>query len=174
MTDRHKLILKHSSLAQIIAARMYKSLCYQVEYEDVVQYAYLGLIDAIDRFNPNSKASFNTYASIRIRGYILDELRKIDHIGRYMREQIKAQSHQEIVVCNYDDCLVGIPFKNTEDKLDLERAVNKLSLIERQIIYYYYVQDIPFRRIIPKVGKKYVEIVEIHDIAINKLRKLIA
>ena len=54
MTDQLKqLILEHRSIAHIIAGLMYKALGHKVEYQDLLQYAYLGLIDALERFKHN-------------------------------------------------------------------------------------------------------------------------
>ena len=60
-----------------------------VEYEDLVSYGVFGLIDAIDKFDTNKDVKFETYASLRIRGSILDQIRKMDWIPRTLRQKQK-------------------------------------------------------------------------------------
>ena len=64
-------------------------LGYNVEYEDLVSYGVFGLIDAIDKFDTNKEVKFETYASLRIRGAILDQIRKMDWIPRTIRQRQK-------------------------------------------------------------------------------------
>ncbi len=61
-------------------------LGYNVEYDDLVSYGIFGLIDAIDKFDPFKEVKFETYASLRIRGSILDQIRKMDWIPRTVRQ----------------------------------------------------------------------------------------
>ena len=62
-------------------------LGYNVEYEDLVSYGIFGLIDAIDKFDPGKDVKFETYASLRIRKSILDQIRKMDWIPRTVRQK---------------------------------------------------------------------------------------
>lgn len=62
-------------------------LGYTVEYEDLVSYGIFGLIDAIDKFDYRKGIKFETYASLRIRGAILDQIRKMDWIPRSVRQK---------------------------------------------------------------------------------------
>ena len=64
-------------------------LGYNVDYEDLVSYGIFGLIDAIDKFDCLKKVKFETYASLRIRGAILDQIRKMDWIPRTIRQRQK-------------------------------------------------------------------------------------
>ena len=64
-------------------------LGYNVEYEDLVSYGIFGLIDAIDKFDCLKEVKFETYASLRIRGAILDQIRKMDWIPRTIRQKQK-------------------------------------------------------------------------------------
>ena len=64
-------------------------LGYTVEYDDLVSYGVFGLIDAIDKFDYGKGIKFETYASLRIRGSILDQIRKMDWIPRSVRQKQK-------------------------------------------------------------------------------------
>ena len=72
-------------------------LGYNVEYDDLCSYGIFGLIDAIDKFDMLKDVKFETYASLRIRGSILDQIRKMDWIPRTVRQrqrQIDAAIHE--------------------------------------------------------------------------------
>lgn len=86
---REKLILEYAPLVKVVAGRLSMYLGYNVEYEDLVSYGVFGLIDAIDKFDTGKEVKFETYASLRIRGAILDQIRKMDWIPRTIRQRQK-------------------------------------------------------------------------------------
>jgi len=83
------LILHYVELVKIVAGRLYVNYHAHVEYEDLVSYGILGLIDAIDKFDPDKNVKFETYANFRIRGAIIDQLRSLDWIPRSMRQKYR-------------------------------------------------------------------------------------
>lgn len=96
---REKLILEYTGLVKIIAGRLSIYLGYHVEYDDLVSYGIFGLIDAIDKFDLNKGIKFETYASLRIRGAILDQIRKMDWIPRTLRQKCrKIESAQQKIM----------------------------------------------------------------------------
>lgn len=84
---REKLILEYAPLVKVVAGRLSMYLGYNVEYDDLVSYGIFGLIDAIDKFDMTKEVKFETYASLRIRGAILDQIRKMDWIPRTIRQK---------------------------------------------------------------------------------------
>lgn len=86
---REQIILEYSQLVKLVAGRLSMYLGYNVEYEDLVSYGIFGLIDAIDKFDSAKNVKFETYASLRIRGAILDQIRKMDWIPRSVRQKQK-------------------------------------------------------------------------------------
>ena len=86
---REKLILEYANLVNLVAGRMGMYLGYTVEYDDLVGYGIFGLIDAIDKFDLTKNVKFETYASLRIRGSILDQIRKMDWVPRTLRQRQK-------------------------------------------------------------------------------------
>ena len=86
---REKIILEYAPLVKVVAGRLSVYLGYNVEYEDLVSYGIFGLIDAIDKFDFLKDVKFETYASLRIRGAILDQIRKMDWIPRTIRQKQK-------------------------------------------------------------------------------------
>ena len=86
---REKIILEYAPLVKLVAGRLSMYLGYNVEYDDLVGYGVFGLIDAIDKYDNMKSVKFETYASLRIRGAILDQIRKMDWIPRTIRQKQK-------------------------------------------------------------------------------------
>ena len=86
---RETIIVEYAPLVKVVAGRLSMYLGYNVEYEDLVSYGIFGLIDAIDKFDLGKDVKFETYASLRIRGAILDQIRKMDWIPRTVRQKQK-------------------------------------------------------------------------------------
>ena len=87
---REKLIIEYSPLVKIVAGKMSMYLGNNVEYDDLVSYGIFGLIDAIDKFDVHIDVKFETYASLRIKGAVLDQIRKMDWIPRTIRQRQRA------------------------------------------------------------------------------------
>ncbi len=86
---REKIIVEYAPLVKVVAGRLSMYLGYTVEYDDLCGYGVFGLIDAIDKFDAMKDVKFETYASLRIRGAILDEIRRMDWIPRTIRQRQK-------------------------------------------------------------------------------------
>ena len=84
---REQIIIEYAPLVKLVAGRLNMYLGYNVEYEDLVSYGIFGLIDAIDKFDMTKDVKFETYASLRIRGSILDQIRKMEWIPRTVRQK---------------------------------------------------------------------------------------
>ncbi len=84
---QEKIIIEYAGLVKLVAGRLSMYLGYNVEYDDLVGYGTFGLIDAIDKFDYTKGVKFETYASLRIRGAILDQIRKMDWIPRSIRQK---------------------------------------------------------------------------------------
>lgn len=83
------IIENYIGLVKIVAGRMYNYYGSKVEYDDLLGYGVLGLIDSIDKFDISKNIKFETYAQIRIRGSIIDNIRKLDWIPRSLRKKSK-------------------------------------------------------------------------------------
>lgn len=92
---REALILNYAPLVKYVAGRLAVSLPASVEFEDLISYGTLGLIDAVERFEPARGVKFETYALARIRGGMIDGLRLSDWVPRSLRQ--KARHFETIV-----------------------------------------------------------------------------
>ena len=86
---RNYFIEKYTPLVKYVAGRVAINVPSSVEFYDLVSYGILGLIDAIDKFDPKREIKFKTYAVTRIRGSIFDQLRAIDWLPRSVRQKAK-------------------------------------------------------------------------------------
>lgn len=85
--ERERLMLQHYSLVRTIAGRLVRRLPASVDVNELIQEGFIGLIEAIDRFDPSRSVPFKAYAEIRIRGAMVDKLRNIDHVPRSVRRK---------------------------------------------------------------------------------------
>ncbi len=86
---RDRLILTYAPLVKFVAGRVGASLPAHVDEQDLVSYGLLGLIGAIERFDPGREIKFETFAMARIRGAIIDELRSLDWVPRSVRTRAR-------------------------------------------------------------------------------------
>ena len=119
---REKLIIEYAGLVKVVAGRLSMYLGYTVEYDDLVGYGTFGLIDAIDKFDCLKGVKFETYASLRIRGAILDQIRKMDWIPRTLRQKQKKME----MACQKLEAEHGRPGTEEEIAKELEISVEEL------------------------------------------------
>lgn len=86
---REAMIVKYAYLVKRIAGKMAARLPSSVLMDELVSAGCMGLIDAVDKFDPEKEVNLQTYAEYRIRGAILDELRNMDWYSRSMRKKIR-------------------------------------------------------------------------------------
>ncbi len=111
-SEREHLINEHAHLVRYEVDRVASGLPNQVDREDLISAGMIGLIKAVDRYDPNRGASFPTYATTLMRGSILDELRRMDPAprglrGRYrqlektvskLRRRLERQPHESEII----------------------------------------------------------------------------
>src|SRR5881398_3890300 len=86
---RDRLILTYAPLVKYVAGRLGTGLPAHVEEGDLVSYGLLGLMNAIERYDPGRDTKFETYAISRIKGAIIDELRSLDWVPRSVRSRAR-------------------------------------------------------------------------------------
>jgi len=85
--DKEAIILRHCDLIKYTALRLASRLPPHISAEDLFNAGVIGLMDAIDKFDPDQQIQFKTYAKIRIKGAMLDEIRSMDWIPRSLRQK---------------------------------------------------------------------------------------
>ncbi len=124
---REKIIEEYIPLVQYIAGRVAIHLPDNVEFQDLLSYGFFGLMDAVDKFDLERDIKFETYASLRIRGGIIDGLRSTDWIPRSVRTKAKQ----------VDKAIIQLEkrFKRTPSDGEVAEALNL------NIEKYYQVLD---------------------------------
>ena len=84
---RDRLLNEHLGLVHHVARQMSRSLAADVDFDELVSSGSMGLMNALDAFDPSRGLAFSTFAAPRIRGAILDELRRQDHVPRSIRRK---------------------------------------------------------------------------------------
>ncbi len=91
--NRNELLISYAPLVKIIVNRLVSTQGKRSDYDDLINNGVIGLMDAIERFDPKRGVKFETYASLRIRGEIIDHMRRQDWAPVSLRKKIKAVSH---------------------------------------------------------------------------------
>ena len=125
---RERIIIEYAGLVKIVAGKLGIYLGYNVEYDDLVGYGTFGLIDAIDKYDFDKGVKFETYASLRIRGAILDQVRRMDWLPRTVRQKQKKMdaAYQKLESEN------GRFATDEELAAELEISVDELSQWQAQ------------------------------------------
>ena len=127
-TNQDELVTRHATLVKRIAYHLLSRLPSCVQAEDLIQAGMIGLLEAARNYDASQGASFETYAGIRIRGSMLDEIRKGDWAPRSLHRKIREISHaiREI------ECLHGRDAKDAEVAERLSMSLDE---------YYQILQD---------------------------------
>ena len=194
---RDRLIDNYSPLLKNIVNNIYYSLPNIVEISDLENYGFLGLIDAINKFDIEREIKFETYANIRIRGAIIDGIRKIDWLSRSLRSKTKKSNSDkdEYSLSSLDDPELNLDnvFKDSSDstkdqglgffvsdfvddvnkRILVFEALNMLGANQRKIIILRYFRNKTFREISKYFDISDSMISKIHKKAIRRLRDIL-
>ncbi len=119
---RDRLIVQYSPLVKYVAGRVGVGLPRNVEQADLASFGVFGLIDAIEKFDPERGFKFETYAIARIKGAILDELRSIDWVPRSVRSKAR----------NLEQAMAKLESENHRSPNDAEVA-EEMGITEKQL-----------------------------------------
>ncbi|MGE5628545.1 MAG: FliA/WhiG family RNA polymerase sigma factor [Solirubrobacterales bacterium] len=132
---KEEIVKKYIPLVKYISSRIFTGKSKYIEYEDMVSYGMIGLMDAINKFDESKGMKFSTYASIRIKGAIIDEIRKIspiskgaiDKLNRYNEtvDNLQNKLHREPSDAEIAEEL-GI---STKDIMEIEGYINYMSVV---------------------------------------------
>jgi RNA polymerase sigma factor FliA len=126
--SRERLVVAYSPLVKFVAGRMVARLPSHVEEPDLISYGLLGLIGAIERFDPEREIKFETYAVARIKGAIIDELRSLDWAPRSVRARARDVERAHLAL----EARLQRPPTDEEmaDRLELSLAEFQRALVE--------------------------------------------
>ncbi|PIQ97349.1 MAG: FliA/WhiG family RNA polymerase sigma factor [Nitrospinae bacterium CG11_big_fil_rev_8_21_14_0_20_56_8] len=113
--NRDRIIKEYAPMIKYVANRIALRLPPHIEVDDLISVGVLGLIDAINKYDPTRGAKFKTYAEFRVRGAILDELRSMDWVPRSVRQ--KASSIEAVI--HKLQSKLGRPPEDEEIALDM-------------------------------------------------------
>lgn len=136
------MILKYIPYVKYIASRLVSGKPPGVESEDLVSFGILGLIDAIEKFDPSKGLKFETYATLRIRGAIIDELRKISWIPKSAFSKLsalnQARSELESDLCRepLDEELAKHMNITVSEVHQIQSYVNYVSIISLDEVFF--------------------------------------
>lgn len=144
-----QVVEKYIPLVKYIASRVIIGKTKYIEYEDLVSYGMIGLMDAINKFDQNKGMKFSTYASIRIKGAMIDELRKnspiskgaMDKLNRYnevveklqrklLRDPINSEIAKELNI-------------SLQDVSEIESYINYISIVSLEDLIFSEDDDMP-------------------------------
>ena len=142
--NSEQVIKEYAPMIKYVANRIALRLPPQIEVDDLISVGVLGLIDAIEKFDPNRGAKFKTYAEFRVRGAILDELRSMDWVPRSIRQ--KASSLD--AVCQKLQARMGRPPEDEEIAGEMGISMDEFfeTLNETQNMPVLSLQDLGLSR----------------------------
>jgi RNA polymerase sigma factor for flagellar operon FliA len=128
---RNRLVLQYSPLVKYVAGRVRSGLPQHVDQSDLVSEGIIGLMDAIDKFQPERGLQFQTYAVPRIRGAIIDGLRATDWVPRSVRDKIRDIERAQVAL----ESRFGRTATDEEIAAEMEISVGELRRIYGKVSY---------------------------------------
>ena len=191
--SRCALIERYAPLATSVARRMRVPTSALMGRDDIESAALIGLIDAVDRYDPERGVPFEGYAGLRIRGSILDELRRLDDHTRGERQRartVAADTEPEIgaygTTLSLDMLLEtgdrdwaidddGVdPYESQDMRMRVESALKCLPPRQRELLARYYGDSLTLRESAVKMGISEARACQLHGRAILNLRHELA
>lgn len=126
---KEELIVYYIALVKTISGRLYNTYNAHVEYDDLVGYGVIGLLDAIEKFDYKLGNKFETYANIRIRGAIVDQLRSMDWIPRSLRQKYKVLEKATKKLQN----IYGMDIRDEDLAKEMNMTTKELSDLMHQV-----------------------------------------
>ncbi|CDF58002.1 FliA/WhiG family RNA polymerase sigma factor [Thermobrachium celere] len=153
--EREEMIIRYLPFVKYIASRLIIGTPPGIEFDDLVSYGIIGLIDAIEKYDPSKGIKFETYATLRIKGAIIDELRKISWMPKsafskltqlnLAREKLEAKLNREPTEKELAEYL-GV---SVNEIRSTESYINYLSVVSLEDIFYKSDdEDIHFKNMI--------------------------
>jgi RNA polymerase sigma factor for flagellar operon FliA len=177
--SRGALIERYADLAVGIARCMRIPSASLADRDDAASAAMIGLISAVDRFDPSRGVPFEAYAALRIRGAVVDEIRHVDERGRADRRPEGAELAVSLDVLldtgKHQGPAVDDGFTERYEQEDLKTriqdALGRLPARQREVIARYYGDELTLREAGAKMGVSEARACQLHGRAIQSLRR---
>lgn len=145
---KEELVKKYIPLVKYIASRVIIGKTKYIEYEDLVSYGMVGLMDAIHKFDDTRGMKFSTYASIRIKGSMIDEIRRnspiskgaMDKLNRYNEAIDKLQ--KSLGREPNDEEIAGLLQISLREIIEIENYINYISVVSLEDLIFSDDDDI--------------------------------
>lgn len=172
----------HLPLVAAIARAMGRRLPPTVEVDDLINDGVLGLMEALQRYDPHRRVGFATYAGHRIRGAILDGLRRRDPLPRAYRRLQKTEPNSRVQLLALEEALMVPDGEESNPEAvaveaDLKRQVwlglAALPLRDRQVLELRMVQGLLLREVAAHLSLSITRVVEIQTRGLARMRRFL-
>ena len=192
--SKKEIVLENLSLVKKVASKIYRKIPENtLEFDELVNVGVIGLMKAIDNYDEN-KARFSTYAYIKIRGEILDFLRKLDFLPRNVREKVKNGDLEDLreegaLFLSLEEKLFGEDSSASlgdrlvsselspedavivkEAKERLTEAIDKLNDKEKLVLQLLFVEELDLKSVSQILGVSPSRVSQVKKEALKKLR----
>lgn len=146
---KEELVKKYIPLVKYIASRVIIGKTKYIEYEDLVSYGMLGLMDAIGKFDDTKGMKFSTYSSIRIKGAMIDEIRKNSPISKGAMDKLNrynaaVERLQKTLGREPSDKEIANELNITlKEMMEIENYINYISIVSLEDLIFSEDDDIP-------------------------------
>jgi RNA polymerase sigma factor for flagellar operon FliA len=179
---RAALIEQFVPLVLVIARGMRVASGSLMDADDVRSAATLGLIDAVDRYDPERGVPFEAYAAQRIRGAVIDEVRRIGDRRRaedaetavrtVSLDELTEDDWQRVPAALSDD--LDLPFEREDLRARVQRALSTLPARQREVLARYYAEALTLREAGRRMGISEARACQLHGKAIQNLQRALA
>ncbi|MGH3094941.1 MAG: sigma-70 family RNA polymerase sigma factor [Streptosporangiales bacterium] len=185
---RDRLLARYAGLVAAVARRVVAGLPPHVEYADLVSSGTLGLFEALDRFDPRAGKPFEAFAFPRIRGAMLDHVRKVDGLPRYAAQGVGQDGERSRArLVEFDELLAdpsmagvladtawyadpALVAEDSDARAWLRWAIDRLPDRSRRVVEWHYRDGMTFTRIGQMLGVGESRAVQLHAHALALLR----
>ncbi|MBD7915308.1 FliA/WhiG family RNA polymerase sigma factor [Clostridium sp. Sa3CUN1] len=148
MIHKEKLVEKYIPLVKYLASRIMIGKMKYIEYEDLVGYGIVGLLDAINRYDSSKGMKFSSYATLRIKGSMIDEIRKnrpiskgaMDKLAKY-NESVEKLQNKLMREPSLKEIAIDLNISE-EEVSKIENSINYMSMISLESVVYSDDDDI--------------------------------
>lgn len=146
--QKEKIVEKYIPLVKYLASRIMLGKTKYIEYEDLVSYGIVGLLDAINRYDSSKGMKFSSYATLRIKGAMIDEIRKNRPISKGAMDKLAKYNEsierlQNIFMREPSIKEIAIDLNVTEAEVSqVENYINYMSIISLESVIYSDDDDV--------------------------------